>query len=161
MRTFSVLAVLLCLSFVAVAADKPEGSLTKENWDTSYLEKQWNLTLKSVRCTGKGVGSGSNYTEFELVLEFAKDTSDVQPLVRFLKGIDDGTPCPFRLDLIDSKKVSIAATTRFNLSAGEVSGKQGDAFRVKVSLPTEIAIGAAKAQIRPSERVPKSSGTSK
>ncbi len=110
MRTLSSLAVLFSFTLVAVAADKTEGDLPKEKWDTSYLEKEFNLTLKSVKCS-----KGSSMAEFELLLEFTKDTSDVKALAESFAGVGQ---VPFKLCVFDGENVQIASTTEFKLSAG-------------------------------------------
>lgn len=158
MRTVSSLAVLFSFMLVAAGADKSEGDLPKDKWDTAYLENQWGLTLKSVKCTGKGSGKFANMTEFELLVEFNKDISDVAALAQ---SLGNGVVNQFKLCAFDADNVLIGTTTFFELSAGEVSGKQGDAFRIKVRISPEVVAKAAKVQIRAPNGSPKGSGSSK
>jgi len=168
MRVVLSVAFLFAFAAVLARADEPKSDLPipQDKWDLSYLEKQWNVTLKSVKCNKKGTGEAGY---FELLLEFTKDTSDVQGLVSTMiesrgsgagsaSGVLGGKPV-FHLCVFDSDNVMIQKVTQIGLSAGEISGKQGDAFRVVFVINSDALGKAAKVQARPLESTPKSSAS--
>ncbi len=134
-RALFCLATFLVIAPLAFTADKdakvPPAPLDRlDRWDTSYLEKEWGIRLQRIDFYPS---SGKAPPRFELLITFGRDIPDtfMSEFSRLFPAMP-GEPCtPILFYGYDYDDV-VVGRIPFHLSAGELTGKAGDAFRVSV-----------------------------
>jgi hypothetical protein len=118
-------AALLGLSVISFGAD-PQNL---PEWDIRYLEKEWGLRLKGVHFTA---ATDKAPAKFELLMSFDREIPETF-LSEFTAQFP-AVPAPcssITFHCFDIDDVA-AGRASFYLSAGELTGKVGDAFKVTV-----------------------------
>ncbi len=111
-------------------------------WNMDHLEKTYGMKFKSV--------SVSQVQGFiRVLMVFTKDAADVKKLCADLMPLDPKKP-PFLFYLFDKDKAVIGKLG--HTIDGEITGKQGDALRILISLNDFQAWGRVrKVEARPKE----------
>jgi hypothetical protein len=142
---------------VAFGADK-EDPLPKEKWKVDFLDT-CGLELKSVSYKK---AEGKSEAGYELLLAFKEDTpvDKLQHVRRLFPPYPQGSGSPsgssasgasahghLEFCRFDEDNV-LLGKVHFGLTAGEISGKVGDAFRVFVVMPSNLATKVKKVEVR-------------
>src|SRR5262249_49907709 len=107
-----------------VNGKNPANSKYDIKYDMSYLEKTWNLKVKSLTLSGE-----PPHTQIKMLLEFRTDVDDLKEMRQSLAGSPSGGAVWFYL--FDEDNV-VLHKTRIQATEGELTGKKGDAFRMYV-----------------------------
>lgn len=146
-----------CLSVVAVTffvvaapragAQSPAKDTKEENkkdgitYNMDYLEKTWGIKFKNAAFQS---GRPSAYL---ITLEFTKDVENLQAMRDAFKS---KMPARLLFYFFDKESVSLGKTPAL-LIQGELTGKKGDAFRVKVMPLIDHKVPIAKIEARAAE----------
>jgi hypothetical protein len=122
---------------------------TLEKWNATFVEKQFGAKLKSVKYETAGTVVYVTY-----LFEFTKDADDVKA-VRSAFGFGPADS-PILIYLFDAENVIVFKGLFRCLSGGsaerpEITGKKGDAFRVKNTFDRTSLEKATKLEFRPVE----------
>src|SRR5262249_21233863 len=110
-----------------------------------YLKKTWGIEFKSASVDKSG--------EVKLLLEFSKDLTDLKAMREALSpysGIPKATQVRLYFYCFDQDNVSLGKSWITKLE-GELSGQQGDAFKLAFNLPPNSAGKVRKVEVRPNE----------
>jgi len=131
------LTPIFALALIAAGGDKD----VEEKWDSKYLEKEYKLTRISV---SKIITVG--ITSFSATFQFSEDVSDVEAFKKSL-GKDE-TPI-VQGYLLDADGKIIGKPMKVRLGSGEITGKKGSSFILKVGSCSEDELKkATKIQVR-------------
>jgi hypothetical protein len=138
-RPMKVLAlVVLSMMTLGIAASGAQRK-SEVKWDMEYFDKTWGIKFKSGKLE-------SEKAEARVVLEFSKDLTAKEVAVlqnslrpRVVGGV-------FFL-FLDEDGVSLAKT--HPTADGELTGKQGDAFRIVTQVPRKSLDKVHKVSARP------------
>jgi hypothetical protein len=138
-------------------AQDPEGKKDAEKtpefpslakWDATFVEKQFGAKLKSVKYETSGTVVYVTY-----LFEFTKDADDVKAVrSAFGSGPADS---PILIYLFDAENVVVLKGPFRHVNrpgeALEITGKKGDAFRVKNNFDRSSLEKTTKVEFRPAE----------
>jgi hypothetical protein len=130
-RAFICVPLLLLSSGLLVAAEPAP----RFEWDIRYLEREWGLRLKNVQFVP---GTDKGPAKFELLLGLDRDIPETfmsEFAAQFPPEPSPATSIVFYAQDFDNVAVGRGV---FYLSAGELTGKAGDAFKVTVLLDKAV-----------------------